>query len=223
MKKIALGIGVRALFGVLIASIFSSLAPEAAWATPNGTWLSQPQIWFHSSNHTLGQVMESIRAQQYRVVFLDFRKVSESVQLQVTQSARQQQLIPVVWVQSPQYRSLTVQQLVYEARYADGIQVDDHFFANYSLDDFYALRAQYRKSIFCSIQPFQVSRVPRSGCNQLDIQCYTTSRFQDCLKLADRFNAVVSLSSTDTLRYMQRMGGRSFNVFLWPNSDQFVR
>lgn len=215
------GIRIWALVGSLIAASLGTA--EVACALPNGTWLSQPQIWFHSSTNTLDQVMQTIRAEQYRVVFLDYRKVSDSVQQQVSQSARRQNLIPVVWVQSPQYRSLTVQQLMYEARHGDGIQVDDHFFTHYSLSDFYALRSQYGKSIFCSIQPFQAGLVPPTGCNQLDVQCYTTNRFQDCLKLADRLKAVVSLSSTDTLRHMQRLGGRSFNVFLWPNSNQFVR
>ena len=55
----------------------------------------------------------------------------------------------------------------------------------------------YAKPIFCSIQPFQASLVPRTGCNQLDVQCYTAQQFPHCLQVADR------------------LGGRSFNTFLW--------
>lgn len=221
LDKLNLRLGLRILLSLTAAS--GALLPAAAMATPNGTWLSQPQIRFHTSNNTLDQVMATIRSQHYKTVFLDFRNVSDADQQRVSQSARQHQLISIVWVQSPQYRSLTVQQLVHEARYGDGIQVDDHFFSNYSLADFYALRSQYNKQIFCSIQPFQASQVPTSGCNQLDVQCYASSGFQSCLKLADRLRAVVSLSSTDTYRYIERLGGRTFNVFLWPYSKQFFR
>ena len=106
---------------------------------PNGTWLSQPQIRFHSSTNTLSLVMRDIQRQKYKVVFLDFRGVPEGVQQQVSQEARAQKLIPVVWVQSPQYRSLTVAGLIHEARHGDGIQVDDHFFAHYSGKQFQSL------------------------------------------------------------------------------------
>jgi hypothetical protein len=207
----------------LAATIVGLSLPDVAMATPNGTWLSQPQIRFHASNNTLDQVMATIKSQNYKVVFLDFRNVSDAVQQQVSQSARQHQLYSIIWVQSPQYRSLTVPQLVHEARYGDGIQVDDHFFSNYSAADFYALRSQYNKPIFCSIQPFQAKQVPTSGCDQLDVQCYVSNNFQNCLKLADRLKAVVSLSSSDTYRHSGRLGSRTFNVFLWPYSSQFLR
>ena len=36
-------------------------------AVPNGTWLSRPQIWFHTSTNTLSQIMERIRGQRYRI------------------------------------------------------------------------------------------------------------------------------------------------------------
>jgi hypothetical protein len=216
-------IKIWSLLGSLIAATCGSLVSEVALALPNGTWLSQPQIRFHSSNNTLDQVMATIKAQQYKFVFLDYRNVSDAVQLEVSQSVRRQRLTSVVWVQSPQFRSLSVEQLVHEARNGDGIQVDDHFFANYTLGDFYALRSQYRKPIFCSIQPFQVAKVPPSGCNQLDVQCYSSKQLPSCLKLADRLNAMVSLSSSDTLKYVLQLGGRGFNVFLWPDSDRFFR
>ncbi len=217
------GIGIWASLCGLIAATCGLVLPEIAMATPNGTWLSQPQIRFHSSNNTLDRVMATIRAQQYRVVFLDFRNVSDAVQQEVSLSAHQNHLLSIVWVQSPQFRSLTVQQLMHEARYGDGIQVDDHFFTNYTAQDFYTLRSQYGKQIFCSIQPFQAARVPTNGCNQLDVQCYTSNSFQSCVKLADRLKAVVSLSSVDTFRHADRLGGRAFNVFLWPNSNQFFQ
>ncbi len=82
----------------------------------------------------------------------------------------------MVLVQSPQYRSLRIEDLVHEARHGDGIQLDDHFFANYSQADFYLLRQLYTKPIFCSIQPFQARLVPTAGCNQLDEQCYSASK-----------------------------------------------
>jgi hypothetical protein len=141
-------------------AVAGALLPEIASAAPNGTWLSRPQIAFHASTQTLDQVMADIRAQQYRIVFLDFRNVPEVLQQEVSQKARQQRLIPVVWVQSPEYRSLTVEQLLDEVRYGDGIQVDDHFFANYSVQNFYALRRRYTKPIYCSIQPSQVKHAP---------------------------------------------------------------
>jgi hypothetical protein len=190
----------------------------AIGGVPNGTWLSQPQIRYYSSINGLSQVMKDIEEQQYRIVFLDFRGVSDSVQQQVTEKAREYRLIPVVWVQSPQYRSLTVAELIYEARYGDGIQIDDHFFAHYSRRDFQSLSFQYRKPIFCSIQPFQANLIEDLRCNQLDVQCYTTNGFSNCVKLADRLNAVVSLSDKDTFRYREQLGVRRFNVFLWPYS-----
>jgi hypothetical protein len=202
----------------LFALLFSSTAAIAG--VPNGTWLSKPQIRFYSSNNALSQLMREIKEQQYRVVFLDFRGVSDELQQIVTAKAREQKLIPVIWVQSPQYRSLSVAEIIQAARYGDGIQVDDHFFAHYSPRDFQALMLQYKKSIFCSIQPFQASLVPKYGCNQLDIQCYTPQSFQTCLSLADRLNAVVSLSEKNTFQYREKLEGRRFNVFLWPYSNR---
>jgi hypothetical protein len=195
------------------------LWPGLAFAgVPNGTWLSQPQIRFHWSTNTLSQVMRDIQRQKYRVVFLDFRGVPDKVQQRVSETAREHRLIPVVWVQSPQYRSLTVAELIHEARHGDGIQVDDHFFAHYSRREFQSLSFQYKKLIFCSIQPSQAAWLSELPCNQLDVQCYTTNKFNECLKLADRLKAVVSLSDKDTFRYREQLGVRRFNVFLWPYS-----
>jgi hypothetical protein len=223
LQPSSLHFALKAVLLSLTATSWGALLPDVAIASPNGTWLSQPQIRFHASNNTLNQVMSTIKSQNYKVVFLDFRNVSDSIQQQVSESARQHQLYSIVWVQSPQYRSLTVPQLVHEARYGDGIQVDDHFFSHYSLSDFYTLRSQYSKPIFCSIQPFQASRVPTRGCDQLDVQCYVSNNFQNCLKLADRLKAVVSLSSSDTYRHSGRLGSRTFNVFLWPYSTRFLK
>jgi hypothetical protein len=164
--------------------------------------------------------MRDIQREKYKVIFLDFRGVGDEVQQQVSQKAREQKLMPVVWIQSPQYRSLTVAQIIHEARNGDGIQVDDHFFAHYSQREFQYLRYYYKNPIFCSIQPFQWALVPTSGCNQLDVQCYTSSNFSNCLKLADRLKAVVSLSEKDTFRYRNQLGVRRFNVFLWPYSER---
>jgi hypothetical protein len=182
---------------------------------PNGVWLSQPKIWYYNSTQALTRIMTTIRSENYKVVFLDYRKVPDALQQQVAREARRQGLSPVVWVQSPQYRSMSIPDLMHEARHGDGIQVDDHFFANYSLADFYRLRRYYPKPIFCSIQPFQAGLVPPNGCNQIDVQCYTPQRFQQCIKLADRLGAVVSLSSKNTLGYKETLGGRQFNAFLW--------
>jgi hypothetical protein len=212
--------GLGRTLGIWGATMWGVLLPELALGVPNGTWLSQPQIRFHSSTNTLSQVMRDIQREQYKVVFLDFRGVPDEVQRQVSQKAREQKLIPVVWIQSPQYRSLTVPELIHEARNGDGIQVDDHFFANYSLWEFQSLRFQYKKPIFCSIQPFQAALVPENGCNQLDVQCYTSNNFSGCQKLADRLKAVVSLSDKDTFRYRDQLGMRRFNVFLWPYSQR---
>ena len=205
-----------------LATLCASLWPglTAVAGVPNGTWLSQPQIRFHSSTNTLSHVMRDIQQQNYKVVFLDFRGVSDEVQQRVSQEAREQKLIPVVWVQSPQYRSLTVADLIHEARHADGIQVDDHFFANYSQNDFQSLSFQYNKQIFCSIQPFQAKLVSKVRCNQLDVQCYTSNNFRNCLALADRLKAVVSLFDPKTFRYRKELGKRRFNVFLWPYSQR---
>jgi hypothetical protein len=159
--------------------------------------------------------MAEIQGSDFKVVFLDVRKVSDPMQREAAQAARRQGLLPVVWVQSPQYRALGIADLVQEARHGDAIQVDDHFFANYSLEDFYLLRRLYPKPIFCSIQPFQASLVPTAGCNQVDVQCYSAPQFQACLTLADRLGAVVSLSSENTLRFRNQLGTRSFNTFLW--------
>ncbi len=200
----------------LTAALGSAMAiPAGAASAPNGTWLSQPQIWFYATKGLLPQLMARIRAQRFRLVFLDYRKVSDAVQRDVAAEARRHGLIPVVWVQSPQYRRMGVADLVHAARHGDGLQVDDHFFANYSPAAFYHLRQVYTKPIFCSIQPFQVGVVPRSGCNQLDVQCYTAQTFQGCVKLADQLGAVVSLSTQNTLGYQPGLGGRSFNTFLW--------
>ncbi|NJK29217.1 MAG: hypothetical protein HC790_08825 [Acaryochloridaceae cyanobacterium CSU_3_4] len=207
----------------LVATAALMLAPQIAAASPSGTWLSQPQIRFHVSNHTLPEVMAKIKQQQYTVVFLDFRNVPDDVQQKVTQAARQQQLQPIVWIQSPQLRSLTVPQLLHEARHGDGLQVDDHFFSHYSQAEFSQLRAAYTKRIYCSIQPFQAKQVPASGCNQLDVQCYTASSLSNCMQLADRLKAVTSLSAQDTYHHRQRLGDRKFNVFLWPYSNDFFK
>lgn len=206
------------ILGVAIGLAFS---PELVMAAPNGVWLSQPQIRFHWSTHTLEQVMADIHTQNYKVVFLDFRNVPDAVQQQTAQIARQQGLKPIVWIQSPQYRSLTVPALIHEARHGDGIQVDDHFFAHYSLADFRTLRLQYSQPIFCSIQPFQSTLVPQTGCNQLDLQCYTSNNFAGCEKLADKLKAVLSLSDKDTYKYKEKLSGRLFNVFLWPYSHKY--
>ena len=200
----------------LSAGLAGALMPAAAASSaPNGTWLSQPQIWFYASKGLLPQLMGRIRAQRYRLVFLDYRKVADAVQREVAAEARRHGLIPVVWVQSPQYRRMGVADLVHAARHGDGIQVDDHFFANYSQAAFHHLRQVYTKPIFCSIQPFQVGIVPRHGCNQLDVQCYTAQTFHGCVRLADQLGAVVSLSTQNTLGYQPGLGARAFNTFLW--------
>lgn len=210
-----------ALHSFLVSSVVG-LTTAMANASPYGTWLSKPQIMFHLSNGTLEPAMARMKAQRYSVVFLDFRHVSDQDQQRVAQIARQSQLIPITWIQSPQYRSLSVEQLMDEGRYTNGIQVDDHFFSNYSPTFFYSLRSSYRKPIFCSIQPFQAATVPRSGCNRLDVQCYSAPGFKKCVELADRLGAITSLSTENTLSLRDRMGGRSFNVFLWPHSNEFV-
>lgn len=207
----------KLLIGVL------TLCPSMALAgVPNGTWLSQPQIRFYAAQNALDQVMKDIQSQGYRLVFLDFRGVADDVQEQISQQARNHNLIPIAWVQSPQYRRLTIEQIINEARHTDGLQVDDHFFANYSARDFEYLANQYRKFIFCSIQPFQKKLVPRYGCNQIDVQCYTSPTFKQCLNLANQLNAVVSLYEKDTFRYREQIGGRNFNVFLWPYTNQSI-
>ncbi len=200
-----------------MAVLGGGMVPVAG-AIPNGTWLSKPQIWYHSSTNTLDRTLAQIRAQQYKIVFLDYRNVPDAAQRQVSQKVRQQGLMPVVWVQTPQFRSLTVQQLVYEARHGDGIQIDDHFFTHYSHADFYKLRSLYTKRIYCSIQPFQAAKIPPTGCNELDVQCYVPDSLETCLKLVDQLQAVTSLSAEDTFQKRQQLNGRPFNVFLWPNS-----
>jgi hypothetical protein len=223
-RKPAHGMKVRSsLLQCVLASAFVGFTALIADALPNGTWFSKPQIMFHLSNATLDPVMQRVRAQRYRVVFLDFRHVSDLDQQRVVQTVRQNQLVPVAWIQSPQFRALSVQQLAEEGQYTDGIQVDDHFFTHYSRSAFYALRSQYRKPIYCSIQPFQAALVPPSGCNQVDVQCYSPINVKQCVGLADRLRAITSLSAQNTLSYRDLMGGRSFNVFLWPHSDEFVR
>jgi hypothetical protein len=208
----------------LFALISLGLVPGLAYAgSPNGTWLSRPQIWFHASNNSLEQVMQRIKGERYRYVFLDVRNLTDAEQQRASQAARQQQLTAIAWVQSPQYRQLTVEQIINEARHVDGLQVDDHFFSHYSLYHFNELRARYNKPIFCSIQPFQARLVPPSGCDQVDVQCYTPQQFSYCVGLADRLNAVVSLATSNTLRYQPALNGRTFNVFLWPHTDEYRR
>jgi len=199
------------------------LWPGAALAgVPNGTWLSQPQIRFYANQNALDQLMRDIQSQGFRLVFMDFRGVSEEVQQQISQEARNHRLVPITWVQSPQLRSLTIDQIIEEARHTDGLQVDDHFFANYSARDFEYLANQYKKFIFCSIQPFQKAQVPRYGCNQIDVQCYVSNNFKQCLDLANELNAVVSLYEKDTFKYRAQIGGKNFNVFLWPYINQRI-
>lgn len=215
-RRMLRGIGLCA--GAVLASL-----PLAANATPNGTWLSKPQIWFHSSNQTIDSVMARMEKEQYDYVFLDYRHVDTEMRQQVSESAKQHNLSPIVWIQSPQLRSMSMEDIIEEAEYADGIQVDDHFFTHYSQQDFQLLRAQYDKEILCSIQPFQVDKIPAYGCDQLDVQCYTPTSFQQCLKLANNLDAVLSLSSTSTISHQQQLWGRSHNVFLWPHSDDYLR
>lgn len=196
---------------------FNLLCTNSASAgVPNGTWLSKPQIRYYVTGDSLDQVMQDIQRRQYQLVFLDFRGVSDSDQQQVSQTARKYQLIPVVWIQSPQYRSLTVADLIHEARHGDAMQIDDHFFSNYSKSQFRTLSYQYQKPIFCSIQPFQSHLLSGGRCNQIDVQCYVSGKFDSCLKLADRLEAIVSLFYKDTFRYEHKLGSRRFNVFLWP-------
>ena len=206
-----------------IATLLLGLIPGIAEAYPraNGTWLSKPQITFHTSNNTWDPVMNRMRNQRYKYVFLDVRHVPDAVQQKVTAKIREYDMVPIVWIQSPQLRRMSVQDLIHEARYADGLQVDDHFFANYSGSAFYQLRSNYTKPIFCSIQPFQSKLVPRQGCNQVDVQCYTPQTFRSCVGLADRLKAVTSLSTKNTLRYQSQLSGRSYNVFLWPHTNEF--
>lgn len=211
---------------VLNSLLFSSTlfaAPQVVQAAPTGTWLSQPQIRYHVSSNTLTEAMAKIKQQNYKVVFLDYRNVSDDVQQKVSQAARENQLKPVVWIQSPQLRSLTVSQLVNEARHTDGLQVDDHYFKHYSSKDFSELRSTYNKPIYCSIQPFQARQLPSSGCHQIDVQCYTPSTFRRCMGLADKLNAVTSLATKRTFQYRQKLGNRKFNVFLWPHTNDFFR
>lgn len=57
-------------------------------AAPNGTWLSQPQIWYYTSRQSLNGVMADILGSDFKVVFLDVRKVSEAMQQEAAQAAR---------------------------------------------------------------------------------------------------------------------------------------
>lgn len=209
-----------ALKSFLFSSVLLAV-PQVAHAAPTGTWLSQPQIRYHVSSNTLMEAMAKIKQQNYKVVFLDYRNVSDDVQQKVSQAARENHLKPVVWIQSPQLRSLSVSQLINEAKHTDGLQVDDHYFKHYSSKDFAELRSAYSKPIYCSIQPFQSKQLPKRGCNQVDVQCYTPSTLRRCMGLADRLNAVTSLATKRTLKYRQKLGNRKFNVFLWPNSNDF--
>ena len=218
---VSISLGLTTTIGMGLSSAIVQARPKGQ-ARPNGTWLSKPQIWFHTSNNTLDPVLQRIRDQNYRYVFLDVRNVSDADQRTVTRKIRDHNLVPVVWVQSPQLRAMSVKDLIHEARHADGIQVDDHYFAHYSHSDFYQLRRRYTKQIFCSIQPFQTKRLPKTGCNQVDVQCYTPQTFQQCMGLADRLKAVTSLSSKNTLQYQNKLNGRIYNVFLWPHSNEFL-
>lgn len=204
----------RILAVIFIGLLLSS--GNAIAGIPNGTWLSKPQIRFYSSNNSLGQLMTDIKNEGYRIVFLDFRGISDQLQQEVSNKAREQGLMPVVWIQSPQYRSLNIAEIIEAARYGDAIQVDDHFFTHYTPQEFQSLYFKYKKFIFCSIQPFQANKIQANGCNQLDVQCYAPKTFQSCLSLAERLNAVVSLSRENTFQYRDELGGRRFNVFLWP-------
>ncbi len=210
-------------FGSCLAGTLMASIPLAAQASPNGTWLSKPQIWFHASNQTLDSVMERMKQERYDYVFLDYRNVDDEMRQEVALAAKENNLSPIVWIQSPQLRSMTVEDMIQEAEHADGIQVDDHFFTHYSQRDFQELRAKYDKEILCSIQPFQADKVPARGCDQLDVQCYTPASFQKCLKLADNLNAVLSLSSTSTISQQNKYWTRAHNVFLWPHSDDYMQ
>ncbi|MEA5473907.1 hypothetical protein VB716_06690 [Synechococcus sp. CCY9201] len=72
-----------------MAATVMALPPAVADAAPYGTWLSQPQIWFHSTKGSLSQVMAQIRSEHYQVVILDYRKVSDSMQQEVAREALQ--------------------------------------------------------------------------------------------------------------------------------------
>jgi hypothetical protein len=74
------GAGMLKVFTLLLSVAPLMLAPEVVSAIPNGTWLSKPQIWYFTSTHQIERVMTQIRLQQYKVVFLDYRKVSEQMQ-----------------------------------------------------------------------------------------------------------------------------------------------
>ena len=110
----------KTLISGAIATVFLGLIPAIAEAYPraNGTWLSKPQITFHTSNNTLDPVMNRMKNQRYKYVFLDVRHVSDSVQQQVTHKIREYGMVPIVWIQSPQLRRMSVQDLIHEARYA---------------------------------------------------------------------------------------------------------
>jgi len=73
-----------------------ALSTAAAQAAANGTWLSQPQIWYYASRQSLNDVMAEIRGSDFKVVFLDVRKVSEAMQREAAQAARRQGLLPEV-------------------------------------------------------------------------------------------------------------------------------
>lgn len=45
--------------------------------------LTPPQIWFYASRGQLERVMAQIRAERYRMVFLDYRQVSDAMQQEV--------------------------------------------------------------------------------------------------------------------------------------------
>lgn len=209
-------------FGAFLAGTMLASVPLAAQASPNGAWLSKPQIWFHASNQTMDAVMARMQIEQYDYVFLDYRNLDDEIRQQAFESAKKHNLSPIVWIQSPQLRSMKVEDLIQEASYADGLQVDDHFFTHYSPQDFQALRAQYDKKILCSIQPFQVSQIPVYGCDQLDLQCYAPASFQQCMTLANNLNAVLSLSSTSTISHQPQLSERAHNVFLWPHSADYM-
>ena len=86
----------RFLAAAMAVAAGVALSTAAVQAAPNGTWLSQPQIWYYASRGSLNGVMAEIRGSDFKVVFLDVRKVSEAMQREAAQAARRQGLLPVV-------------------------------------------------------------------------------------------------------------------------------
>ncbi len=207
----------RLLAPLVVALISASPAhaEAAAGAAPNGTWLSQPQIWFHSTRGSLGQVMAQIRREQYRFVFLDYRRVSDAMQREVAQQARAHGLIPVVWVQSP----------------STGAWAS----ASWSMRPAMAMASRWMT--ISSRTTACPTSTAAAGLHQTDLlqhpalpgrhhaagglqpaRCAVLhgQTFSSCVKLADRLGAVVSLSTAGTLGRRSSLGGRRFNTFLWP-------